>query len=143
MLKGVIALSATAASGHSAAKGQTVSETVIDVDRQLNRAIMAHDVAVASALYDDDFVLTVSGGGTKRKADMLSDIANDQVALVVCETIDVQVRARGTAAVLTGTLLQAGTVRGRPYNVKLRVTDTWVLQDGRWLLLAAHASPAA
>lgn len=140
MLKLATSLWTAAAVGPTGARNPSVEDAVVDVDKRLNRAILAHDVPAAEALYDADFVLTVSGGGTKRKADMLSDIANPDVALAVCETIDVQVRVRGDAAVLTGTLLQAGTVRGRPYSARLRVTDTWVRQDGRWLLLAGHAS---
>ncbi len=94
----------------------------------------------AAAFYDDDFILTVSGGGTKRKADMLRDIGNPEVVLQVCDTTEVAVRVRGTTAVLTGVLLQKGTVGSRPLDVKLHVTDTWVQVDSRWLLLAGHAS---
>ncbi|MFO1406307.1 MAG: nuclear transport factor 2 family protein [Steroidobacteraceae bacterium] len=138
----VTCLAATAAPGDPAPSSSYVASVVVDLDRQLNRAIVAHDVALAGSLYDDDFLLTVSGGGYKRKADMLADIRNVGVVLTACETTDVVVRVRGETAVLTGLLHQAGTVNGREIDAWLRVTDTWVAVDGRWRLLAGHASPA-
>lgn len=116
--------------------------SIIELDRQLNEAIIAHDEARARQFYDDDFILSVAGGGIKRKEDMLADIRNPAVVLTVCQTSQVQVRVRGGTAVLTGILQQTGTVNGRPIDVKLNVTDTWVWLGGKWLLLAGHASLA-
>jgi hypothetical protein len=142
MLNTLAGLAATAAACQSTSQPSSAVNTVVEADKHLNRSILAHDVASATALYDDDFLLTISGGRTKRKTDMLADIGNPAVALSVCETTDVQVRIRAGTAVLTGTLVQAGTVNGRAFDVQLHVTDTWVNVDGRWLLLAGHASPA-
>ncbi len=142
MMNVMAALAAAPVAGHVAAQNRPPAETIVELDRRLNQAILAHDTAAAGALYDDDFVLTVAGGRFKRKADMLADIGNPAVALTVCETTGVTVRERGATAVLTGVLRQAGTVNGRPMDVRLHVTDTWVNVDGRWLLLAGHASVA-
>lgn len=138
----VALLVTTTTSADPAPPASGVAGQIVELDRQLNAAIVSHDVARASALYDDDFVLTVSGGGFKRKADMLADIRNEGVVLTACDTTEVVVRVRGDAAVLTGLLHQAGAVNGREIDAWLRVTDTWVEVDGKWLLLAGHASPA-
>lgn len=142
MLTTIAGLAATAAASQPTSQPQSTANRIIEVDKRLNRAILAHDVASAAPLYDDDFLLTVSGGGFKRKSHMLADIGNAAVVLSVCETTNIEVRIRGGTAVLTGTLLQAGTVNGRALDVKLHVTDTWVNIDGQWLLLAGHASLA-
>lgn len=142
LLHALAGVAATTAARQSVSQPSAVAATVIEADRRLNRAILDHDATAAAALYDDDFLLTVSGGGFKRKADMLADIGNPAVALSVCETSGVQVRVRANTAILTGTLRQAGTVSGRVFDVTLQVTDTWVHVDERWLLLAGHASPA-
>lgn len=136
------ALAGAAAPAAAAAAPASTAERVAELDRRLNRAILARDAAVAGALYDDDFVLTVAGGGFKRKADMLADITNPALVLVACETREERVRVRGGAAVLTGLLRQAGTLGGRAFDHTLQVTDTWGEVDGRWLLLAGHASLA-
>ncbi len=142
MLNALATTAAAAAASGCAAQPVSVAELVAELDRQLNQAILTRDVRAARLLYDDDFVLTVSGGAFKRKADMLADIGNPAVSLSVCDTTDVRVRVRSSAAVLTGILRQAGTVNGRALDVKLNVTDTWVQGEGKWLLLAGHASLA-
>jgi hypothetical protein len=47
---------------------------------------------------------------------------------------------RDDTAVLTGILHQRGTYDGKPFDVRLRVTDTWVRVGGEWKILAGHAS---
>lgn len=142
MLGATTGLVAASAIAESSTQDAVVAGEIVELDRLLNQAILEHDVGRASALYDEDFILTVSGGGRKRKADMLSDIRNPSVALVTCETSATEVRVRGQVAVLTGVLRQAGTVSGRSIDVTLNVTDTWVAVGGKWRLLAGHASVA-
>lgn len=144
ILSAVLTVALAASAGRLAAqpKGLSPAEAVIAADKRLNAFIVSHDDASAAALYDDDFLLTVSSGATKRKSDMLADIANRGITWTACETQDVVVRVRGNTAVLTGTLVQTGRINDRPFDVRLRVTDTWVDVDGRWVLLAGHASPA-
>jgi hypothetical protein len=142
LLKTLSGFAAAAAASRATSHSSSAFNTVVEVDKRLNRFILTRDVASAGELYDEDFLLTIAGGKIKRKADMLADIGNPAVALSVCETTDAQVRFRAGTAVLTGTLLQAGTVNGRAFDVTLHVTDTWVYVDRRWLLLADHASPA-
>ncbi len=142
MLKALVSLTATAVGSQSNSHTRSTQDMIVELDRRLNKSILANDVSSAAALYDDEFLLTVSGGGLKRKADMLADIGNPAVKLSVSDTTDITVRVRGGTAILTGVLRQAGTVNGRAIDVKLRVTDTWVNVDGRWLLFAGHASLA-
>ena len=140
MLNTLAVLAASPVHGTSGALTRSPTEMIVELDSRLSHAILSHDTASASALYDDDFLLTVAGGRFKRKADMLADINNPAVQLAVCDTTNVSVRVRGGTAVLTGLLQQAGTVNGRPIDVRLNVTDTWVNVEGRWVLLAGHAS---
>jgi hypothetical protein len=109
-------------------------------DHELNALIVAHDAAKAQAYYDDQFVLTTSSGKAKTKADLLAEIARPGLVLEVNETSDVAVRVRDRTAVLTGLLHQRGTLDGTAFDVRLRVTDTWVNTGTDWTLLAGHAS---
>jgi Domain of unknown function (DUF4440) len=140
MLNTIASLAASTVASNSVAQARSPAEMIVELDHRLSQSILADDTASAATLYDDDFLLTVAGGRLKRKADMLADIGNPAVQLTVCDTKDVSVRVRAGTAVLTGVLQQAGTVNGRPLDVKLHVTDTWANVDGRWLLLAGHAS---
>jgi hypothetical protein len=113
---------------------------VIEADKQLNRFILEHNVDAAAAVYSDDFVLTTSAGAVKKKQDMLNEIGLLDLQFEMNVTTDVQIRILGNTAVLTGTLHQKGLYKQKPFDAKLLVTDTWVLVDGRWKLLAGHAT---
>jgi ketosteroid isomerase-like protein len=113
---------------------------IVARDAELNALIVGHDVAAAGAYYDEAFVLTTSSGKVKTKADLLAEIALPGLVLEVNETADAVVRVRADTAVLTGILHQRGSLHGKAFDVRLRVTDTWVRQRGTWRILAGHAS---
>jgi ketosteroid isomerase-like protein len=115
---------------------------VVRRDRELNALIVAHDATAARDYYDDQFVLSTSSGKSKSKADLLAEIARPGLVLEVNETTEVVVRVRDETAVLTGILHQRGSIDGKAFDVRLRVTDTWVRDHhtGTWVILAGHAS---
>lgn len=123
-----------------AAHATTDGDVVLARDRELNALILHDDAAAAGAYYDDAFVLTTAGGRTKSKADLVREIALPGLVIDVNETTDVVVRVRDDTAVLTGVLHQRGSFDGKPFDVRLRVTDTWVRTRGQWRILAGHAS---
>lgn len=110
-------------------------------DRALNELIVRHQVGAAQDYYDDLFVLTTAAGSMKSKEMILAEISSPGLTLDVNETTDVVVRVRGNTAVLTGVLRQRGAYKGKPFDARLRVTDTWHLTNGQWKILAGHASP--
>ncbi len=116
------------------------SRAVFDRDKALNALIMKHDASSAKDYYDADFVLTTSSGKMKSRQDMLDDISMPGLTMEVNETTDVVVRVRKSTAVLTGILHQRGVLNGKDFDVRLRVTDTWHLTEGKWVILAGHAS---
>jgi hypothetical protein len=113
---------------------------VIEADKQLNRFIVEHKVSAAAELYSDDFVLTTSTGVVKRKQDIVKEIGLPELQFEINETSNVHVRLVGNTAVLTGTLRQKGTYKEKSFDNELLVTDTWVFVNGRWKLLAGHAT---
>jgi hypothetical protein len=116
------------------------ADAVAARDRELNALIVSHSVDAARDFYDDQFVLTTSSGKMKDKNAILADVASQELTLTANETTDVIVRVRDNTALLTGVLHQSGTYKGNGFDVRLRVTDTWVFVDGNWRILAGHAS---
>lgn len=116
----------------------TVQE-VKGADARLNKLIMQNLAVEAAALYTDDFLLITSGGKMVTKKEIVEQIASPELKLEVNETTEVRVRVHGTTAVLTGILLQKGSWKGKPFDVKLRVTDTWIKTDSGWQLLSGQA----
>jgi len=72
---------------------------------------------------------------------MLADIASKGLTLDVNETSEVVVRVRDNTALLTGILRQSGSYNGKTFDLRLRVTDTWVLSGGAWRIIGGLASP--
>ncbi len=116
------------------------SRAVIDRDRTLNELIIKRDTRIAKDYYDSEFVLTTSSGKMKSRQDILDEISMPGLTIEVNETTDVVVRVRKGTAVLTGILHQRGLLNGKAFDVRLRITDTWHLTKGKWVILAGHAS---
>ncbi len=55
-------------------------------------------------------------------------------------TSQFDVRIVDKTAILTGILHQKGNYMGKGFDVQLLVTDTWVLTNNEWILLAGHAT---
>jgi ketosteroid isomerase-like protein len=117
-----------------------LARQVVARDQALNALIRANDASAAAAFYDDQFVLTTGNGKRKDKAAVVAEIGNPSLKLDINDTEQVNVRVLGQTAVLTGQLHQHGSYSGGPIDARLYVTDTWVLQQGQWKLLAGHAS---
>ena len=113
---------------------------VAEADAQLNRLIMAGDAQAIAPYYAADFVLTASNGSRKDRTRMLMEVGSPALRFSRNQTDQVQVRVLGDTAVLTGVLHQIGSWQGKPFDYRFLVTDTWVRQGARWVLLAGHAS---
>jgi Domain of unknown function (DUF4440) len=118
---------------------QDAAQQVREADTRLNRLSMQNLAVEAAPLYMDDFLLITSGGKRVTKTEIVEQIASPELKLEVNETTEVRVRFHGTTAVLTGILQQKGSWKGKQFDVKLRVTDTWIRTDGGWRLLSGHA----
>jgi len=118
------------------------TDTVQEVkaaDARLNKLIMQNLALEAAPVYMEDFLLITSGGKPVTKKEIVEQIASPELKLEVNETTEVRVRVHETTAVLTGILLQKGSWKGKPFDVKLRVTDTWIKTDSGWQLLSGQA----
>lgn len=113
---------------------------VAEADAELNRLIMTGDAQAIAPYYAENFVLTASNGSQKDRTRMLAEVGSPALRFSRNLTEQVQVRVLGDTAVLTGVLHQIGSWQGHPFDFRFRVTDTWVRQGGRWVLLAGHAS---
>lgn len=121
---------------------QRGEDEVIQMDKKLNKLIMENNSAEAAGYYTDDFLLVTSGGSGKSKKDVIAEISSPELKIQTNETLKVKVRVHENTAVLTGVLIQKGSYKGKDFDVKLLVTDTWVKTESGWKLLSGHASKA-
>ena len=114
---------------------------VVALDKILNGHYQKQDAAAAGAFLLDGFVLTFNVAPPVDRATFLAGIKAPQVAMTLTESSGVQVHAYGDTAVLTGELHQKGAINGSPFDLRMKITYTWVRVGDTWKVLAGHATP--
>lgn len=118
-----------------------VQHPVETLDKILNGHYQRKDATAAGAFLLDGFVLTFNVAPPVDRATFLAGIQSPQVAMALTESSGVQVHAFGDTAVLTGELHQKGTISGSPFDLRMKITYTWVRVGDTWKVLAGHATP--
>jgi uncharacterized protein (TIGR02246 family) len=89
----------------------------------------------------DDYTLTNSKGEITTAADDIEDAKTGSVHYDVFENYDMKVRVYGDhTAIVTGKTKVKGHAHGKPLDIIVQFTDTFVKQNGRWRLAAGHVS---
>jgi ketosteroid isomerase-like protein len=110
------------------------------IEDQLASTWKNHDCAGWGALLADDWSVTHIDAQVITKAQALEMC---RTGPPVTSTVDqLVVRAYGDTAIVTGR--NKATVSGTaPQTVTLRFTDVFVRRDGRWIIVASHATRLA
>ncbi len=109
-------------------------------ERRLQAAQLNSDVAELSELIDDTARFTGPDGQLYSKQDDLDAHGSGHQALTRLEEDDLQVVATDQTGVtwFLGTL--EGSIGGQPLAARVRYTRTWVRNQERWKIIAAHAT---
>jgi Domain of unknown function (DUF4440) len=108
-------------------------EAVVAAELERCRAVSQQDWPALDALLDDTLTHTHMNGRVDDKQALLSNVKARPRTL---SRGALSVRIYGDTAVLTGPQrLNLG-----PGEVENQVTETWIRRDGRWVLVAFHAS---
>jgi ketosteroid isomerase-like protein len=100
-------------------------------------------VAAMNSLLADDFIITVEDGTTFSKVGYIAHSADSDNRVLISEMSDLKVRTHGNTAIVTGAYHEKGIPNGKPYEYHDRLTDVWMMIDGRWQVIASHyAIPA-
>jgi uncharacterized protein (TIGR02246 family) len=107
-----------------------------------NEAHLRGDVQALDALCAADLTVIVPGMNPMSKADILGFWESGRAKITHYETTDVRVAIRGRTAVATGRLARTRDFNGTVMNDQWQFTKTYANDDGRWVLVAYHASEA-
>jgi ketosteroid isomerase-like protein len=121
---------------------QTSSESarLIALEHMWNEAQVSRDASAIAGMIGDRFVNTEYDGEISNRGKFLADFADPRFKPSLMNIQDVQVEMYAGTAVVTGKYHTKGTYGGKPYEHFGRFTDTWVLQEGKWLCVASHTS---
>jgi ketosteroid isomerase-like protein len=135
LLSGVMMLSGAA----TAAAADSAEQAVAAAEHQWMKAQQTNNVESIAALLADKYVSTDQDGTVIVGKDAnVADARSTTYSSM--DYADLKVTAFGNTAIATGTFAGKGTHAGKPFDLRGRFTDTWVMSNGKWLCVADHVS---
>jgi ketosteroid isomerase-like protein len=117
------------------------SAAVLQAEHDGGVAYLRGDAEKIAIFLTDDYTLTDSKGKISTAADDIEDARTSRVHYDVFENYDMKVRVYGGhTAIVTGKTKVKGNAQGKPIDIIVQFTDTFVKQSGRWRLAAGHVS---
>ena len=105
-----------------------------------NQAHVHGDADALDRLWGDDLEVAVPKMPVMTKAQALAFARSGKMAFQKYETSDLRIRVYGDAAVVTGRLQRTRTLNGQVKEDDWRFTKVYIRRDGRWQVVAFHAS---
>jgi ketosteroid isomerase-like protein len=106
---------------------------------ELNRfnVMVAKDRAALEAVLHKDLVYFHSGGNSDTKDSYIASIFSGKSSYVSIVPVEIQTRVYGKTGINTGVLnLVNLSADGKETPVKLRFTDVFVFENGRWQMVS-------
>jgi hypothetical protein len=122
------------------ATASDVAAAIQALEQAWYEAQARNDNGALDLIFDNDLVY-VEYGRLITRGDYLLRVksAKSHAAHIVMEASTV--RSYGSAAVVVGSYRETGVNNGKTSLKRWRFVDTWVYKKGRWMLVAAAASP--
>ena len=108
-----------------------------------NDAHVKGDADALDALWANDLIVTVAGMPVMTKASSLAMVRSGKMPFLRYETSDIRVTTLGTAALVTGRVQRVRSMGGKDVTDDWRFTKVYAMNQGRWQVIAWHASPGA
>jgi ketosteroid isomerase-like protein len=116
-------------------------DAILAYERAACAAYQRNDATAIDSLVHDSYTLTDSKGVITTKADDLRDARTRAIEFTTFHNEDMKVRVYGNSAVVTGrTILKGNAKDGSAVDIEVQFTDTVVLLNGRWRIVAGHVS---
>jgi hypothetical protein len=123
---------------------EPAEQEVLAVDDARIAAAKNSDAAVLDTIYADDFQLITHDGLVRGKSDQVNDYRSGALRYLSFELVERKIHILAGAAVVCSIERSVILYHGSQ-NVggDRRITRVWVVRNGRWQLLLAHASAIA
>jgi len=132
----------SAAWSQNETSGGGTEKAVAAMEQQWLQSQKTNNPDLLAPLLADKYISTADDGKVTGKTETLAEVKATKVDSVSYD--DLKVIAYGGTAVAIGGVNAKGTdSSGKPFDVHLRFTDTWVkMSNGQWQCVASHLSPA-
>ena len=105
----------------------------------LKNALLAKDSVSLSSLLADDVTYVHSTGNVQTKSQLIRDVMSGTQDYKSIEPSDIQVRIYDNTGVVTLNLKVNVINGGKPLDLNMYVTLTWVKMNGDWKLVARQS----
>lgn len=127
-----------------AASPSTVERSELEqAQQQLISAWIHRDHSALERLLAQEWMVTHTDARMSTRDEVLRDLDTGANRLLEGGVDDLRFRGYKHFAVVTGRTRARGEYNGQAYDVRLRFTDVLVHRDGRWQVVASHASRLA
>jgi ketosteroid isomerase-like protein len=143
---GILALSIASGAAQEEKKGaanEAIQKELQGLEKAWNDAHMVGDTAALDALWADELAVTVPRMPLFNKTQSLAIWRTGRMKFKRYETSDLVFRVIGDTAVVTGALVRERTFMGKEIHEDWRFTKVYVRRDGKWRVVAWHASESA
>ena len=111
-----------------------------DTVQQLARAWIRHDRDFIESVLAPEWSVTQADGSLLTRSEVLGPFF-DSVQFDSNVIDDVTVALFGDTAIVRGRTAVSARVNGQPISARIRFTDVFLRRNGRWQVIASHASP--
>jgi len=142
---GILALSlasGVAQDGTKPAANDVIQAELQRLEKVWNDAHLAGDAAALDNLWADELVVTVPKMPVFNKTQSLAIWRTGRMKFSRYETSDLAYRVFGETAVVTGALVRERKFNEKEIREDWRFTKVYVRKDGKWRVVAWHASEA-
>jgi acetamidase/formamidase/ketosteroid isomerase-like protein len=131
----------TAAATTASATTSGAESEIRAMEKQWNEARVKADIATLDRILAPGWTVTHGDGTINTKAEYLADLKSGARTFSADVKEDqLSVRIDGDTAIASGLSDSKVTYKGKPSGGPLRFTRVYVKRDGRWIMVATHAT---
>ena len=120
--------------------GGDVEKELLRLEREWANGIANRDRAAVDRILAEDIIVTDPVGRTWDKARYLAELGKNAWGIDSYELRDISVRVYARAAVVAGKAMVKTNASNPSGTGPYRVTNTYILHEGRWRCVASHNS---
>jgi ketosteroid isomerase-like protein len=121
---------------------ENILKAIAERENQYTDGLLHRNFEELASLFAATYVNTSPSGQLRSKPEFLEALKADTSRISEIKETEKQTQLYGDTAVVTVKFVVEGTDQGEAFEFKGRATDIWVKQNGEWLCVAVHSSPA-
>jgi len=128
--------------GSPAPKDGSDLEELYRLEDVWNTAHVKGDADALDQLWADDLIVTIAAMPVMKKSDALAMVKSNRMPFTRYETSELAVKRFNNSALVVGRLQRERSMNGKNVSDDWRFTKVYVMSQGRWQVIAWHASPS-